>query len=281
MINVENKENNVEILISTMHKTSLDFLSKMFPNDNYVNYSILIINQTSSNKLLTSNYSNIRVINSFEKGLSRSRNLAINNAKLDLCLFADDDVSYEENLNEIIVEAFSKNNLADIITFQLVNSKGELYTNYPDIIKHNKKTVTYVNSVVIAFKRNEVIKKNALFNVYFGIGTTFETGGEYVFLRSALRKGLKIFFEPKVLLEHPDFSSGKAITDDKIVYARTAIFYKYNGVLTYLKLGWYLFLLIKHNKLKINQFFKKYKQGLKGIDKYKSLLKKGVETRES
>lgn len=279
MINVENKRNDVEILISTMHKTSLSFLSKMFPNNDYSNYNILIVNQTSANNLLTSNHNNIRVINSFEKGLSISRNLAIKNAVLNICLLADDDVSYEEDFDKIIVDAFKKNNLADMITFQLVNSKGQLYTNYPDIIEHSKKTVSSVNSVVIAFKRNKIIKTNTLFNVNFGMGSVFATGGEYVFLRSALRKGLKIFFEPKTLLIHPDFSSGRAVASDKIVYARSAIFYKYNGALTYLKLGWHLFLLYKNNHIKFNEIRSKYQVGLAGIKKYRSFLKQGLEIR--
>jgi glycosyltransferase involved in cell wall biosynthesis len=281
MINVENKENEVEILISTMHKTSLSFLSKMFPNEDYLNYNILIVNQTSHNKILTSIHNNIRVINSFEKGLSKSRNLAINNAKLDICLLADDDVFYKKEFNKTVKNAFVKHPTAGVITFQMVDEKGALYNKYPNVITHNKKTVSTVNSVVVALNRKKVIENRVFFNENFGLGSTFETADEYVFLRSALRKGLKLFFEPKIILTHPCFSSGRAVVNDKIVYARSAVFYKYNGFITYFKLGWHLFLLIKGKELKSIQFFKKYRQGLKGINKYKSFLKQGLEKRES
>lgn len=281
MIEKDNRECDFEILVSTMNRTSLSFLEDMFPNDAFLKYNILIINQTSKTGSLKSEFKKIRVINSYEKGLSRSRNLAISNAKGCICLFADDDVKYVSGFKGIILNAFKKNDEADMVTFQLINSKGKLFRNYPNIIKHNKRTVSTVNSVVIAFKRNRIIEKSALFNVHFGIGTTFGTGGEYVFLRSALRNGVKIFYEPRILLEHPDFSSGQAVTDDNIFYARSAIFYKYNGILTYLKLVWYLFLLIKNNSLDMGLVFKKYKQGLNGISRYKNLLKQGIETRES
>lgn len=280
MIKTRDKESDFEILLSTMNRTSLTFLEDMFPDDSFLNYNILIINQVSEGEDLKSNFNNIRVINSFEKGLSKSRNLAIKNAKGHICLLADDDVKYVSGFKEIILNAFKKYDRADMVTFQLVNSKGKLFRNYPNITIHNERTIGTANTVVVAFKRNNIIEKNALFNVYFGLGATFRTGGEYVFLRSALRKGVKIFFEPRILLEHPDFSSGQAMNDN-IFYARSAIFYKYDGILSYLKLVWHLFLMLKNKSLTTGQFFKRYKQGLKGISRYKELLKQGLETRES
>ncbi|WP_274476021.1 glycosyltransferase family A protein [Mangrovimonas aestuarii] len=280
MDNVENKSYTVEILISTMYRTSLSFLSKMFPNGNFSNYNILIVNQTTENKLLRSSFDNVRVINSFEKGLSLSRNVAIKNAKSNICLLADDDITYFDGFENLIVNAYEKHNSADIITFQLVNEKGELYSKYPNIVAHNKKTISTVNSVVVTFKREQVLKKNVFFNTFFGLGSVFETADEYIFLRNALQKGLNVFFEPKVLLKHPDFSSGKAVSSDKIVFARAAVFYKYNGELTYLKLGWHLFLLLKSGHLKLNQVARKYSVGLKGINKYKSLQRNKLKLSE-
>jgi len=281
MIKAENTETDFEILLSTMNRTSFSFLEEMFPNDTHLNYNILIINQISKGKNLKSEFNNIRIINSYEKGLSRSRNLAMGNAKGSICLFADDDVKYKSGFKEIILNAFKVYDDAGVVTFQMTDDKGELFKEYPNVVKHNKRTINTVNSVVIALNRKKVIENNIFFNKNFGLGSTFETADEYIFLRSVLRKEMKIYFEPKILLEHPNFSSGSAVASDKILYARSAVFYKYNGVITYLKLGWYLFLLIKNNKIKSNQFIKKYKQGLKGIKEYKSLLNKGVETIES
>ncbi|WP_338356707.1 glycosyltransferase family A protein [Yeosuana marina] len=281
MVKAEKKGSDFEILLSTMNRTSLSFLQDMFPKDDFKNYSILIINQTSKDKQLKSDSPNVRVINSFEKGLSKSRNLAIKNGEGTICLIADDDVKYKTHFKKIILEAFKKHHKADILTFQIVNKKGELYNKFPNIIKHNKNTVSTVNSVAIALKRKKIIENNSFFNENFGLGSAFETADEYVFLRSALRKGLKLFFEPKVILMHPNYSSGRAVANDKIIYARSAVFYKYNGLITYLKLGWHLFLLIKNKELKSAHFFKKYQQGLKGINDYKSLLKQGIESRKS
>ena len=278
MANVGNKEDNIEILLSTMNRTSLSFLSNMFPDQDYTNYNILIVNQTSKRKLLVSSHANIRVINSFEKGLSLSRNIALKNAKSNICLIADDDVTYVKGFKEIIVNAFGKYSLADIVTFQLVDYNNKLFKDYPNIILHDKKTVSTVNSVVIALKRKEILKNKIFFNTNFGMGSIFCTAGEYVFLRNALKGNLKIYFEPKTILKHPCFSSGQAVAKDEIVFARSAVFYKYNGMLTYLKLWWHLYLLLNSGHLKFGQIFKKYKIGLMGINKYKYLLKQGLET---
>ena len=65
-------ETDVEILISTMNQNSLDFLVQMFPFLHFSNLQILIVNQTQTGKELLSIYPNVRIINSFEKGLTKT-----------------------------------------------------------------------------------------------------------------------------------------------------------------------------------------------------------------
>jgi hypothetical protein len=63
-----------------MNRNSLDFLIPMFPSRKFFEFNILIVNQTTENQLLNSEFPTVRIINSFEKGLSKSRNLALKNA---------------------------------------------------------------------------------------------------------------------------------------------------------------------------------------------------------
>ena len=44
-----------------------------------------------------------------EKGASKSRNKLIELAKGDICIFADDDIIYEKNYEEIIKKAYKEN----------------------------------------------------------------------------------------------------------------------------------------------------------------------------
>lgn len=269
----------LEILLSTMNRNSLDFLAKLFPNNSYFNYNFLIINQTKKDCLLKSKYKNIRVINSFTKGLTNSRNLALENAKGPVCLIADDDVIYNSNFEAVILKSFKENAIANIITFKMKDLEGEDFKNYTASTWHSVLSLKQVNSVVIAFKLKDVIAKNIIFNPYFGLGSTFETADEYIFLRDCLKADLKLWFQSDYILSHDINSSGKLEGSDRLIFARAALFYKYSGILGYLRLFKYLFVILNNDSIKFSQLFAKCKTGLQGISAYKKIVQAGQETR--
>ena len=268
MSNVNNKNISLEILISTKDRDNLDFLNNIFVNYNAHSIPILIINQTQNLNFSCPHSDNINLINVNEIGLSKSRNLAIANAKADICLLADDDIVYENNFESIILNAFNLNPSADIITFKMNDFKGNSFKDYPIIKKHNKKSLSFVNSVVIAFRRNSIISNKVFFDENFGLGSTFQTADEYVFLRNALNLNLNIVFHNEVILSHPVDSSGKDVASDRILFAKGALFYKYYNILSLLKLIHYLYLMLKFKYISLGQVINKYLIGVKGIIKY-------------
>ena len=268
MSNVNNKNISLEILISTKDRDNLDFLNNIFVNNNAHSNPILIINQTQNLNFSCPHSDNINLINVNEIGLSKSRNLAIENAKADICLLADDDIVYENNFESIILNAFNLNPTADIITFKMNDFKGNSFKDYPIIKKHNKKSLSFVNSVVIAFRRNSIISNKVFFDENFGLGSTFQTADEYVFLRNALNLNLNIVFHNEVILSHPVDSSGKDVASDRILFAKGALFYKYYNILSFLKLIHYLYLMFKFKYISLGQVINKYLIGVKGIIKY-------------
>jgi glycosyltransferase involved in cell wall biosynthesis len=268
MSNVNNKNISLEILISTKDRDNLDFLNNIFVNNNAHSNPILIINQTQNLNFSCPHSDNINLINVNEIGLSKSRNLAIANAKADICLLADDDIVYENNFESIILNAFNLNPCADIITFKMNDFKGNSFKDYPIIKKHNKKSLSFVNSVVIAFRRNSIISNKVFFDENFGLGSTFQTADEYVFLRNALNLNLNIVFHNEVILSHPVDSSGKDVASDRILFAKGALFYKYYNILSFLKLIHYLYLMLKFKYISLGQVINKYLIGVKGIIKY-------------
>ena len=138
MLNPENKKNNLEILISTTKKNNLDFIEKIFFENNYENFPILIINQSQS-PLKNSTKDNIKIINSDSIGISNSRNLAIEHSSEKYCLFADDDIVYKKGFYEQVLKEFEQNKYADVITFMMEDENGNLFKDYTNISKHNKK----------------------------------------------------------------------------------------------------------------------------------------------
>jgi glycosyltransferase involved in cell wall biosynthesis len=278
MTNATKKSQHLEILLSTMHQSSLSFLEKMFSANEVKDFDVLIINQTNQEKVLKSENKQIRVINSLEKGLPKSRNIALKNASGEICLFADDDVVYVDDFRRKIISAFDKHKDADIITFQMNSEDGKLFRDYPDIIKHTKNTVYTANSVVIALKL-EAVKNRIEFNPYFGLGAKFEVADEYIFLRDALNKGLSVYFEPQVILKHPKFSSGQESASDRVIYGRGALYYKYYGFRSYFRIAKHIYRTFNDGKLSLSEIIPKFGTALRGIKDYKQLLKQGLETR--
>ena len=274
MRKIEDSNIDFEILISTQSQTSLDFLNPMFDGLDCRDYNILIINQNINSPDLISTYPTIRVINSKASGLAKSRNLAIQNCLGQICLFADDDVVYKHDFKQKIISSFESQPNADIITFKMEDEFGNDYVKYPiKEIRHNHKSVLSAYSVVISF-RKKTVKYKLKFDTLFGLGSEFPTGEEYVFLREALYRQKCLYFVPKIILKHPEFSSGRQETSDDILSSRAALFYKFSGNLAFIKLFKLLIILIFRKKLSVFDFVNKYFLGIIGIRKYKALNKK-------
>ncbi len=260
-----------EILVATMYRTNLDFLEAMFPEETYNNYHILVVNQTDKERQLQSNVPSVRIINSFERGLSQSRNLAVGEATGEVCLVADDDVRYVKNLEKIVLNAYAKNKNASIITFQMTNFEGDLYQKYPDPGRHTSKTIRSVNGVVISFKPKVLRETNTYYDPHFGLGCTFQTANEFVFMKNALKANLKAIFQPMVILSHPNHSSGRDMGSDRVVYARAALTHKYYGFLSYLWVFKFMRYLVAYEFIGLKEVPQKIKVGFSGIAKFRKI----------
>jgi glycosyltransferase involved in cell wall biosynthesis len=266
-------ENDLEILIATKNRVNLDFLALMFPFEHFSKFNILVINQSTS-IVLISEFETVRVINVNEKGLSKSRNLAIKNALKKICLLADDDVVYFPNFQNEIISAFNQNPYAAIITFNHQRiGKEKPHNISKSIYSHSKKTIENVCSIEIAFQVKDIKENNIHFDENFGLGSYFETAEEYLFLRDAIKIRLDALYYPFVIVSHPLISSGENQGDDKIVLARAALFYKTKANLAYIWLLKYVFFLARNEYIGWDECMIKYKTGLSGIRKYKELAK--------
>ena len=271
-------KSDLEILISTMNRNSLDFLIPMFPSRKFFEFNILIVNQTTENQLLNSEFPTVRIINSFEKGLSKSRNLALKNARGKLLLIADDDVSYLSNFDENIASVFNQNNQASIICFQTKTFQNRPYSNYAkDKFLMNFKHVFWVLSIEIAVNKQDLIRKKIEFNENFGLGAQFQDSESLFFLRRTIYNGLNVLFFPEYITVHHEKSSSDDVESDRWLYAKGASLYKRYQMASYLWLLKVILFLWRKNIIKSKEIGAKFKVGLKGIKDYKSLLKGNLE----
>lgn len=165
---------------------------------------VVIVNQCEQDKIDEWDFVNkegkkchAKMIYTKERGLSRSRNMAIRNATSDICLICDDDELFEDNYEDIILHTFAENPTYDIIAFNLRNPE----TVYPLC----EKEITYwrtgkLASWQIAFRRNEKVLSSP-FNELMGSGTGNGGGEENKFLLDCLSKGAKIKYCPTMIGE--------------------------------------------------------------------------------
>ncbi len=183
-----------EVLVSTMNQENKNRLIQ----DIHINNCVIINQVTRDIKYSKDDlHSNRKFLSFKEKGLSKSRNKAIQNSSADICIIADDDMYYEKNYEEVILGAYKNMPDADIIAFSVAN---EAKPNYIKKIKNGK--INYLqsmklSSVQITFKRKSIVDNKIKFDEEFGTGSTYYWGEENIFLFDCLRKGLKIYYVPK------------------------------------------------------------------------------------
>lgn len=185
---------NIEVLVSTMQQNDFSLVERMNIKSN-----ALIINQCDQNKYIEveKENGNIRMISTTDRGLSKSRNLALDNSKADICIVADDDLIYEYNYLNIVRQAYKDYPAADIIAFSVPSTNqnrptSELKEGKVDFL-HSMKLASFQ----ITFKRQTFIENNIRFNELFGAGAKYTCGEENILLTEALKKDLKIFYVEK------------------------------------------------------------------------------------
>lgn len=185
---------SLEVLISCMYDDGYAVLKRT-----NIQSDAIVINQCDYNSVEVFTIINklgkscrIKYINTTERGLSKSRNMAIRNSNADICLLCDDDEVLDDDYVEKIVSVYSNNPDYDLVAFKFRN----LVKNYSD--KSHKIGLwqcARVSSVQISFKRSELILSN-LFREDMGAGSGNGAGEENKFLVELWKNKVRMFFVP-------------------------------------------------------------------------------------
>lgn len=136
----------------------------------------------------------VNYIETTQRGLSRSRNMAIKKAEADICILCDNDVEYLPDYENSIRDGFLKHPDADLIVFY-IERKEKPVPNYPKSKRMGYLSVLKIFSPEVAFKPQSI--KGIRFDERFGAGSgQYLMGEENIFLYDCLKKGLKIYYEP-------------------------------------------------------------------------------------
>ena len=177
----------IELLVSAMHQEDMSLAAKMNCKSD-----ALIINQCDHEGYqegLINGYK-VRMISTIQRGLSKSRNMALIHAKGDICVLCDDDERMEDNYVDIISAAFQRRPEADIIAF---NYRDENPRAKRKLIESEKRSSNWrmFSSVSLAFKRERVLTQGLWFDHRLGAGSgIIKAGEESLWQKNAIRRSL-------------------------------------------------------------------------------------------
>ena len=171
----------------------------------------------------------VRILHLASKGVAKSRNAAIDNARGEYLVFADDDIVFDLASLDAITAHFEQCKCA-LVLGQAVDPTGALRKKYPTQPQwlnrlNSAKAATY--EMVI---RVPTIKARGIrFDENFGAGATNYLGDEYIFIVDMVKRGLKAHFLPITMAVHPTDSSGSGWGSREDLHARSIIFTRVFG----------------------------------------------------
>lgn len=143
-----------------------------------------------------------------ERGLSKSRNVALDNVTTEYAYIMDDDVVVDASAILALVRLMRAEEV-DVGTAQHRYENGLYPVEYKKhSFVHNILTVAKVSSIDICVKVNSLRFYSLKFDEGFGLGTSLPSGEEFIFLSDCLKKDLHLKYYPVLVGLHPNVTSG-------------------------------------------------------------------------
>jgi len=187
-MNLKNKNEHEEFLKRTNVKTRSLLINQVTRQD-----VIDEMKAANAGELFNEINGTNRLLSLEEKGLSKSRNRALDNAIGNIGIICDDDITYVDNYENIIKRAYEKYPDAAIIAFYIESQNPERPVRHiPEGPVDLKKSLSICSSC-ITLNINKIRESKLRFNEQFGAGSKYYMGEENIFLAKALEMGLKIY----------------------------------------------------------------------------------------
>ena len=184
---------SVTVLLSVMGADPEEILCKL-----NISGPSVVIDQCDRNGREYFPDKNCLYVRTTERGLSRSRNAAIEEAGAlgaELCIFCDNDVLYRDDYEEVIEKSFERNPDSDILVFFV--ERPERHKPIFDREKRLDKLHSMkVFSPEVAFRLSSLKRSHLKLDTLFGAGGKYKMGEENILLFDAMAAGLKVTYVP-------------------------------------------------------------------------------------
>lgn len=189
----------VQVLLSCMNKIDFSIVER-----SNIQTDAIIVNQCDKNCVEEISLTNqdeaiikVKMICTTERGLSKSRNMAIKNGTGDICVLCDEDEVLENGYEKTILQAYQTHN-ADVILFDVLGSDSQSRLSVPQG-KISFKKIMSSHSVQITFKREAIVNSGVSFDEKMGAGTGNGGGEEIKFLYELYKKGYDMYSENSLI----------------------------------------------------------------------------------
>ena len=214
---------SVQLLVSCVEKNIPELVEKM-----NVEGPAVIVNQCKENKDEQYTEKNFKV-NAYyraERGVGRSRNLALSKADTDICLFSDEDIVYNTGYVKLIEEEFAAHPEADGILFQVeVDPSRKTYQN-DSWGKVGLLNCGRYPAYSMAFRREKLVQTGVQFSLLFGGGAPYSNGEDSLFISQLIKAGMQIYKSPVCIgAEIPRPSTWFTGYHDKFFFDRGVLYH--------------------------------------------------------
>ena len=183
----------LEILMSCMHQIDNSLVTK-----SNITGDVVVINQCDRDGMdeFPTDEGTGRIYSTTQRGLTKSRNMAIEKSNADICLLCDDDEVFVDGYAQKILDAYNNLPQADVIIFKMVNRvpsfEDKIFRlRFPQTMK--------VSSWQISFRRQRLLDTGVRFDELLGAGTGNGAEEELKFLTDCEKAGLLIYYVPEAI----------------------------------------------------------------------------------
>ena len=179
-----------EILCVTMNQADFSKIHSM-----NIHSDVVFANQTNKTnfEILSFDGHVAKMISTETCGVGVNRNLSLIYASADICLFADDDIKYKDDVERIVLSEFDSHPDADVFIFNLESVGTRTLKVRKKTQKCSKILKKMAGGAQIAFRLSSVRKANLWFTTLFGGGCVFPCGEDGKWLFDAYEKKLNVY----------------------------------------------------------------------------------------